>query len=304
MKKYIILIFIITSVIGYSQSLKSFIDLEAQWSVAKTYPNPNPQNPSFVETRTKIFGFIGDTLVNNILWQKYFSTYDIEFQSEFIFEAYIRAENGYLFAMDSNSIIDTLYNFNIQVGDSIGYDFGFGLEYLEVLNIDSLLINDEYRKRFYFEEPFYPPSELTEIWIEGIGSIHGPLFPINPKLFSSEIPDSINLTCYKIGHTVLWQNPGYESCYITIVLSLEELKIEALKVYPNPATTHITFELPMVTKNTILQIKDIHGQTKEEIPIQKGSSEITWTCCDIKSGVYFYQTEIEEKTHSGKVLIQ
>jgi hypothetical protein len=303
MKKYILVIFIITSYLGYSQGSISFINVDATWIVAKTYPNTNPQNPNFVETKTKIYGINGDTLIDQILWQKYYSTYDIDFQSDLSFEAYLREENGYVTILDANNSIDTLYNFNIQIGDSMGYDFGFGIDYLEVLNIDSLLIDEAYHKRFYFEEPFYPPSELTEIWIEGIGSIHGPLFPLYPKLFSSEIPDSMNLTCYKNGVSILWQNTNYETCYVNIVLALENPEKEVLKVYPNPATTQIAFELPVLYKVSLLQIKNIYGKTIIQIPLAKAQSQIQWDCSGISSGVYFYQTQINGEVYRGKIVV-
>ncbi len=305
MKKYniVLVFFVVTSIFGYSQGSFTFADVNATWNVASTYPNTDPENPSFVETRTKIYGFIGDTLIGENLWQKYYSTYDIDFQADFSIEAYLREENGYVTILDANNSVDTLYNFNIQIGDSIGYDFGFGIDYLTVISMDSLLIDEAYHKRFYFEEPFYPPSELIEIWIEGIGSIHGPLFPKYPQLFSTEIPDSLNLLCYKNEESILWQNTNYETCYVSNVLALEKPEKEVMKVYPNPATTQIVFELPTITKENHLQIKDIFGNIVAELPLLKGQSQLQWNCSQIASGVYFSHTKIGNIVYRGKLVI-
>jgi hypothetical protein len=43
---------------------------------------------------------------------------------------------------------------------------------------------------------------MDEIWIEGIGSIHGPLSPHNPRKFSEEIPDSLMLTCTCVNNPI------------------------------------------------------------------------------------------------------
>ncbi len=55
---------------------------------------------------------------------------------------------------------------------------------------------------YHFDEPLWLEnffSYLNEMWIEGIGSIHGPLFPHKkPRRFSNEVPmtgDSLILTC-------------------------------------------------------------------------------------------------------------
>jgi hypothetical protein len=304
MKTYtVVLLLLVASFLGNSQNTVSFIIPDSQWSVAKTYPNGNPQFPGFIETRTEIFGFIGDTIINQTLWHKYYSTYDIDFQSEFTLEAYLSEENGFVFAMHPDLEIDTLYNFNIQPGDSICYDFGFGLIYLKIVNMDSLLIGEVYHKRFHFEEPYFPPNELKEIWIEGIGSIHGSLFPINPKLFSTEIPDSIKLTCYSVDGTILWQNPDYENCYITNVLSIDELGTFDLKVYPNPAKTQIYFELPANRSDINLQIKDIFGKSIAELYFKKDQTHVYWNCSAVKTGIYFYQTEITGVVYRGKIVV-
>jgi hypothetical protein len=305
MKKHnlVFIFFIITSINAYSQGSLTFVDTYALWNVAETYPNGNSQNPSFVETRTKVFGFDGDSLINEIIWQKYYSTFDSTFQTGLSFRSLIREENGYVFALNSNSEIDTLYNFDIQLGDSVLYNFPFGSAYLEVNNIDSLLINGDFHKRFHFEEPYFPPSELEEVWIEGIGSIHGPLFPQNPKLFSTETPDSMHLTCYKIDETILWQNDNYQKCYVSIVLGLDQQVKNLYKVYPNPAQTHITFELPLISKKSILQIKDIFGKTIEELTIAKGQTQLIWDCSQIASGIYFYHSEMGGVIYRGKLVV-
>ena len=50
--------------------------------------------------------------------------------------------------MDTTYSIDTIYNFNLQIGDSVLYDFGIENYYMKIENIDSIIINDEKFKIF------------------------------------------------------------------------------------------------------------------------------------------------------------
>lgn len=78
----------------------------------------------------------------------------------------------------------------------------------------------------------------------------------------------------------------------------------SLKTYPNPAQTQITFELPVIAKETSIIIKNVFGKTVEELPLINRQSQLIWDCRNVASGIYFYHTKIGEKTHSGKILKQ
>jgi hypothetical protein len=86
-------------------------------------------------------------------------------------------------------------------------------------------------------------------------------------------------------------------------VGIGELQAKELKIYPNPANTHITFELPNVSKLSSLQIKDIFGKTIEELAIAKGQSQLIWDCSRVSSGVYFYHSEMGGVVYRGKIVL-
>jgi hypothetical protein len=86
-------------------------------------------------------------------------------------------------------------------------------------------------------------------------------------------------------------------------VGIGELQAKELKIYPNPANTQITFELPTVSKASNLHIKDIFGNTIEELAIAKGQTQLIWDCSRVSSGVYFYHCEIEERIYRGKLVV-
>jgi hypothetical protein len=83
-----------------------------------------------------------------------------------------------------------------------------------------------------------------------------------------------------------------------------EIHQKQLKVYPNPANNQITFELPQVTKESLLQIKDVFGKTVNEVSLLREQAQFVWDCSQIPRGVFFYQTEINGEVYRGKILIQ
>ena len=87
-------------------------------------------------------------------------------------------------------------------------------------------------------------------------------------------------------------------------VGIKEIHQKQLKVYPNPANDQITIELPIITRESKLQIKDIFGITVAMLPLIKGQTKLIWDCSQILNGVYFYQSEIEGINYSGKILIQ
>jgi hypothetical protein len=86
-------------------------------------------------------------------------------------------------------------------------------------------------------------------------------------------------------------------------VGIGELKAKELKIYPNPANNQITFELPAISKESILQIKDIFGKTIAELTIAKGQTQLTWDCSTVSSGVYFYYSEMSDIVYRGKIVL-
>ncbi len=303
MKKLTIAILVISTLVGYSQKITSFVNPEAHWNVASTYPNPNPQNPDFVETTTKVYGFIGDTIIAGETWTKFYATPDSNFLSNFTYLGNLREENGVVFFMDTANQESTIYDFNLQVGDSVLYDFGFGTEYLQVEHIDSILLSDEYRKRFHFTQSvLFPPTYLNEIWIEGLGSVHGPLFPKYPATFSTEIPYTEDLTCYKLNGLIVWSHPSYDDCYINIVLSQKEINSVPVKIYPNPVKDFLIIETPHTeTGNYRISIIDPMGKVVL-INSHSEAGKIRISTNHLENGLYILQMDLKDEKFRFKFL--
>ena len=301
MKITIIVSIILLPSILWGQVINHFDNLDTKWNVAKTYPAANQQNPNFVATTTTVYGFQGDTLINSEQWFKLYSSSDSLFQTNLSYRGLLREENNKVFYLDTLNQLDTLYDFSLNVGDSVLFDlYGMYPEWLQVINVDSIQINGDYYKRLKFAEPTINAfDELNEFWIEGIGSIHGPLFPNFPVKFSQEIPDSMLVTCTYSNNQQVWQHQSYPNCYVNIVLSVDKLKLFDFKIYPNPFTDRIQIENIGLQQYELTIVNSI-GQTIKRTQVNGDTQIIDLT--ELQVGIYFLRIENKLNARTMKII--
>ena len=301
MKTTILLSILLFPSILWGQIINHFDNLDSKWNVAKTYPAANQQNPNFVATTTTIYGFQGDTLINSEQWYKLYTTSDSLFQNNLSFCGLLREENNKVYYRDTLNQLCTLYNFSLNVGDSVLFDlYGMYPEWLRVINVDSIQIDGDYYRRIKFAEPTIQAfDELNEIWIEGIGSIHGPLFPNFPVKFNQETPDSMLLTCTFSDNRQVWQHQGYSSCYVNIVHSFEQLDFFDCNVYPNPFTDIIQIENNGLQQYVLIILNSL-GQTVKRMQVNNYNTLNNLS--ELEEGIYFLRIESWDTTKTIKII--
>ena len=285
MKNLMILLILLLPCILSGQVINHFDNLDSKWHVAETFPNGNQQNPSFVETTTTLYGFQGDTIVNSEQWFKIYSSGDSLFQNDLVYRGLLRKEIDSVLYLDTLNQLDTLYDFSLNVGDSVLFDlYGMYQEWLHIIEVDSIQIDGQDYKRQKFAEPVINAFDvLNEVWIEGIGSIHGPLFPNNPLKFSQEIPDSMLVTCSFSDNQEVWQHPSYSNCYVNIVLSLNRLEALDLNIYPNPFSDKVFFEN---NKNERISLSIINSTGQDVKRIDISDKNVSIDLSDLEDGIY------------------
>ena len=85
-----------------------------------------------------------------------------------------------------------------------------------------------------------------------------------------------------------------------------ENKTNNLDVYPNPASTQVSFVLPgecsIQNKEALIQIFNLSGQKVAETPMKEG--KVVWDCSTAKPGLYIYSAVINGTRYSGKILVR
>ncbi|MNU59379.1 hypothetical protein D3C71_485440 [compost metagenome] len=305
MKTYCLFILLFAPAFIFSQVTNHFDQPDARWYVAKTYAAGTLQNPSFGATKTTVYGYLGDSLISSTFWHKLYSTDDPLFSSDFVFEGLIRTDNSLILFTDALSQLDTLYNFNIAAGDYIPYSFYGNLYPTRLDDVYTITLNGEPFRIYDFDEPMALPNffdYVNERWIEGIGSIHGPLFPHQPRTFTHEIlaGDSLILTCSFADGQSFWQHPSYDNCYTQIMLGTGDHFLTEADLYPNPFQNQLTVQLP---ENRTFEMS-LFSETGQVLFLKTVVSGEIVDLSSLSAGIYFVKLSDGTQTLTDKLVKQ
>jgi hypothetical protein len=191
------------------------------------------------------YWFQGDTIINSKKYKSVFRQSG-DVIADFNRAAYYAAvredtigEKIYCIKKD-DGIERLLYDFSLNAGDTASIYTFWPLEIpretlIKVINVDSIEISGQYRKRINL----VPEFEIPESWIEGIGSTYGLFYPAandgNPEI---SIPV---LLCVHLNNDIIYQIS--DNCYSEIwVDGINENTQYSFKVYPNPAKNILNIE--------------------------------------------------------------
>lgn len=192
---------------------------------------------------------------------------------------------------------EVFLDYNLHVGDTItnvGFTSVLGANVkLPVTNIDSILVNGIYLKRFY-----YAGAMGTKYIIEKIGSIQGFL-----DTYSYDFEGGSSLNCYSENLVVLYNEPSSTlNCDITLNLKETTIAQDNISIFPNPA--HNEFKITIKNGEEIKKafIKNYLGQVIIEFNQQNSSNN--YNISSLSNGVYFITIETSTGSISKKLIKQ
>lgn len=188
--------------------------------------------------------FSGDTIIDNLAYKK-LTTPFVEFTftggcNQINFPGYqgaIRedvANKKVYYVPPSQSTEKLLYDFTMLVGDTVkGYLDSFEYPGDIVTEIDSVLVGDNYRKR-WLVNPCY------EIYfIEGIGSTYGLLKP-SPGCLTDM--DYYSISCFTQNGQTQYPD-SLSACELITSIENIDAVFDAVRVFPNPSSGSFTIDL-------------------------------------------------------------
>ncbi len=174
-----------------------------------------------------------------------------------------------------------LYDFTKQIGDTIKHDKNGGF-YSIVLNIDSVLIDGSYRKRFEVDNHWFYHN--PDYIIEGIGSVKNGLLG-----HISSIPTCgthyWEHICFRDNGIVKYLNPSFSDCFPSNLLAgISQIDYETdIEIYPNPFCNQIQIKNKLNYQDLFFKLIDINGKIMIEKRIN--NNKVTFDL-DISSGLY------------------
>ncbi len=195
-----------------------------------------------------------------------------------------------------------LYDFNLNVGDTINYgcnNWG-GCFIITVTSIDSILIGNTYRKRFNLSN--FPSYSL----IEGIGSTSGLLEPICPfEYFGTLICFSQNGQSIYPDTTTICQiitetNEGHHKPGMVISPNPASDKINIS--FPATASENVTIKIYSITGEIVLEEENIYPDLigKSKAPFSNFQLPIS----NFQNGIYFLSVQTEKEKITRKIAVQ
>ena len=197
--------------------------------------------------------------VVNIGGMEYTTIYvDSEVNGNYLDGAYRNDDNQVYYCKWNGSSYDDeflLYDYDLEVGDFFHDDDDHPMQVTEVTTITDL--NGVSRKKITFS--FSGLTDVTEFWIEGVGSNRGFMHVGQWEADHDSEGEMYHLLCYHVDDDVIYVNPEYNDCDID---DIEENTVEnSISIYPNPAKDVIKILTDNNLNITNVEILDLTGRT-------------------------------------------
>ena len=213
-----------------------------------------------------------DTVINGMVYKK-IDKKGLRYNNNIVA---IREKDKIIYLREDNK--DTiLYDFNIRVKDTLnGRFYGFKplpFNLITVKSIDSILIDNKFRKRYHL----YVDGAFAGHLIEGIGCNCG-FLPYVRRLESGG-----QLACHSINDRTVYEgNNG--KC--DLVSNKEVIKnLEQVQIYPNPVVDKSFLKMPDDMSIDRATVYDVLGRTVKSYDMAHSLPEIFKK--DYSKGIYF-----------------
>jgi len=226
---------------------QSFLSNDKQWNVRLN---------SF-GISTEVFKIEGDTIINSVPYQKIWVSYDS--LMTWVFMGSVRENENIVYYLHPDYSEGVLYDFTLEAGDTAWVRNYFCDEVVPVyvIGVDTVEYFGVSRKRWHLGGNDYS----VEHWIEGIGSLWGPLYT---RFDYCIICPVWELLCYHESDTLLYILPGENECYQQTVGIDENPVQNEIAISSNPALTgnpvRISGLPATIDEPAIIEVFDLTGR--------------------------------------------
>ena len=277
-----------------SQTYQAFPTVDGYWKVQ--YGNVNCVDIHGVSSVCSEYQYIvtGDTIISNKTYRKislsgkdrnpvdetwtfWSSGYHGCYRNDIV--------NKRVYYIPKGSINEILlYDFNLSLNDTLPETFVYNQSEnttITVDQIDSVLINNTYLKRYHLDNAGFGGQYL----IEGMGSTLGLLSPITP-FFEYHFA----LLCFKNDYDSLcYQDYNDPDCDLITGVQEENSNHSNIEIFPNPATHYLRIENPQ-SRDVSFEIFNSKGQKVKTIRKKENSDSIDISELDV--GLYFIRISV------------
>lgn len=243
--------------------------------------------------------FEGDTVLDGKTYKKVLIAEDEYYLDWFFYGSYVREENGMVYLREYLGEEGLIYNFNLQLGDTVTIQNPLAPDglLLTLTEIDSVETIDGYRKRWKLEKDAF---SIPEYWIEGIGSQSGVLN--SGTIVFGALCGAYTLLCEKENDVTIYQNPDYGTCFFVLldVGSNNEKREKTFELRNSPNSDRILI-LFNGNEEKMLRITSLTGN--EVLKVKTNDRQLQLSTSDFVSGLYVITLIQNGELYSEKVLL-
>jgi hypothetical protein len=179
------------------------------------------------------------------------------------------------------------FDFSLTAGDPMPTFPAFTLT-----NVDSVMTNAGYRKRFVFQDA----NADTIIWLEGIGNLCHPLIPHSYCPISATLVTNHLICSHQ--HNQLIYDAGNQlvniGCGNLNINDSEKPEVSDINIFPNPSVSELRIEAAGDYPEWVM-INDITGRTIYSLACENKIRSILIDCSNWQSGIYFVKVAFKNK---------
>lgn len=306
---HLIVLLMLLQSLSFGQAYLPIVTEDAEWTVLKlTIDTQDPTPPYPSDTSYVRTWIAGDTTIADMDFKKVFSREFLPGDNIPKYQGAIREENQIVTWVPSGqniSRLDTLYNFNLTIGDTVAYYSVMSPFYHYVHSIDTIVLEDGVPRKkmnIYTRGEYSDPDigNLIDTWVEGLGELeHGLVYPFC-ETFNHRCLDG--LICFKKEDSIIYEYFPL-ACSITTATHSSVTNIK-FNVSPNPFLDIIKIN-PLSQNNVTVIIHDLLGRQvfqREYDFINDGGIELDLHT--LAKGAYILTIMIDHGTISKTIIKQ
>jgi hypothetical protein len=193
-----------------------------------------------------------------------------------------------------NQTESLLYNFNLNLNDSLynGLTNDSINKHNYVSSVDSILVGNEYRKRFGI-------SNMDHLFIiEGIGSTYGLISPIE-----YQFEYYIELFCFTQNGIPLYESSdSHSTCDAASINEAVPLQTFNISINPNPFNSTAELRLNKIFERFVIEICNLQGASISKTTYFS-TDKVTIDSKGIESGLYFLKVILDSKVVQTRKIV-
>jgi hypothetical protein len=305
MKKLLHLL-VFLPVISFTQT---FGEVGSSWNTIQTISQHNGPGSHYVNTYKECSPIISDTVIGSdtmqLVWKHKLSvtgpSASISTNTDTIF---LFQDSGKVYFGELNDL-KLRYDFNLTQGDSFVVDFlwsfnGLGSDTVIVENVDSIVVNGNFRKCIsfsdfsYYDQTSVPYTNDGMVWVEGVGdTIYG--------LYNETLMPLINydFMCF-VENDISWIgncDPFYACPWITT--GVTDIHQEQFNIYPNPVQDLLQIDV-LIDEEYAINVYDLNGRLVQWSESLLGNQILDVT--ELKKGVYILENSKGESALTQRLV--